>query len=105
MATLQMSEYESVQQTVQGDIVHIVQVPPLAVQALFYTPGTPIEMAGVFKKSTRILVLATDDTNDANVSFGKEGLENAEAKHDRIPADAVRFFGINPEVVDRLNVS
>ncbi len=34
-----------------------------------------------------------------------DGTPNAGAAHDRIPADRVAFFGINPVVVGRLTVS
>lgn len=103
MATLQISEYESIQTTVQGDIVHIPQTPAIAVHELDYTSGTSTE-SPVFSKHTRFVRVATDGSTDANLAFGKDGV-TASAAHDRLPADTVGFWGIHRSKVDRLAVS
>ena len=108
MATLQISEYTSIQSSAQGDTVHVSQTPPIKVQVVTYTAGTPTNSVA-FHKDTRFIRVSTDDTTDANIAFGiddaPEGTPEAGETHDRLPADAVGFWGINPAVVDRLNVS
>ena len=108
MATLQISEYTSVQSSAQGDTVHVAQTPPIQTQAVTYTAGTAVDSLP-FHENTRFIRVATDDTTDANIAFGlgasPDGVPQATNVHDRLPADAVGFWGINPTAVDRLNVS